>query len=273
VVALFRGSKRRASNNVLVSKSFILPTIRLQSAHVETTNALHSELSQRISLAPQFYRRAPIVLDAEEVTNKISMEHLRELYQQLIRLDLQPVGITNLGPSLQKEAQEIGIPIITVPKGQNRDLVEPTTGKQKTVAKSKTKKASLPETPAAQEAPLQKGERKEVLCTVRSGQQVYARGPNAQLIILGNVSSGAEVLSDGDIHIHGILHGRALAGISGDENARIYTKSMQAELVAIGGLYTSGDALPDPVKEAKAQPCMVFVSEDKKLSFALSSQF
>ena len=79
------------------------------------------------------------------------------------------------------------------------------------------------------------------------------------------------MISDGDIHIYGTLLGRALAGINGDEDSRIYVKSMQAELVAIGGLFTSGDALPDPV-EMSNLPCMVFVS-DKKLSFAIASAF
>jgi septum formation inhibitor MinC len=37
------------------------------------------------------------------------------------------------------------------------------------------------------------GEKIEVFGTVRSGQQVYARGYKALLIIMGNVSSGAEV--------------------------------------------------------------------------------
>ena len=46
---------------------------------------------------------------------------------------------------------------------------------------------------------------------------------------------------------------------------------MQAELVAIGSLFTAGDALPDPV-ELSTLPCMAFVS-NKKLSFAIASQF
>lgn len=74
---------------------------------------------------------------------------------------------------------------------------------------------------------------------VRSGQQIYH--PGKDLIIQAPVSQGAEVLSDGDLHIYGPLRGRALAGIKGDRQARIYCDSFEAELVSIAGCYTTSD--------------------------------
>lgn len=70
---------------------------------------------------------------------------------------------------------------------------------------------------------------------VRTGQQIYAE--QADLIVLGTVSAGAEVIADGNIHIYAPLFGRALAGAAGDEKARIFVQSMQAELVSIAGIY------------------------------------
>lgn len=70
---------------------------------------------------------------------------------------------------------------------------------------------------------------------VRTGQQVYAE--QADLIVLGIVSPGAEVIADGNIHIYAPLRGRAIAGASGDTKARIFVQSMQAELVSIAGVY------------------------------------
>lgn len=70
---------------------------------------------------------------------------------------------------------------------------------------------------------------------VRTGQQIYAE--QADLIVLGSVSPGAEVIADGNIHIYAALRGKALAGASGDEKARIFVHSMQAELVSIAGIY------------------------------------
>ena len=87
---------------------------------------------------------------------------------------------------------------------------------------------------------------------VRSGQQLYARGTD--LIIRAPVSAGAEVLADGSIHIYGPLRGRALAGCRGDETARIFCQSLEAELVAVAGNYLVAD---DIAPEHRAQPSMV----------------
>ena len=70
---------------------------------------------------------------------------------------------------------------------------------------------------------------------VRTGQQVYAK--NADLIVMGMVNEGAEVIADGNIHVYAPLRGRALAGESGDKTARIFAQSMQAELVSVAGIY------------------------------------
>ncbi|HWV63796.1 MAG TPA: septum site-determining protein MinC [Oxalicibacterium sp.] len=70
---------------------------------------------------------------------------------------------------------------------------------------------------------------------VRAGQRIYARG--ADLIVTAAVNNGAEVIADGSIHIYAPLRGRALAGANGDTDARIFTLSMEAELVSIAGMY------------------------------------
>ncbi len=70
---------------------------------------------------------------------------------------------------------------------------------------------------------------------VRGGQRIYARG--ADLIITAAVNHGAEVIADGSIHIYGALRGRALAGATGNSEARIFAAAMQPELVSIAGIY------------------------------------
>ena len=62
--------------------------------------------------------------------------------------------------------------------------------------------------------------------------------------MLASVSTGAEVLADGHIHIYGSLRGRALAGVQGNENARIFCHDLQADLVAVAGFYIISDDLP-----------------------------
>jgi septum site-determining protein MinC len=74
---------------------------------------------------------------------------------------------------------------------------------------------------------------------VRAGQRIYARG--CDLIVTAAVNNGAEVIADGSIHIYAALHGRALAGASGDPSARIFALSMAPELVSIAGVYRTFD--------------------------------
>ena len=76
---------------------------------------------------------------------------------------------------------------------------------------------------------------------VRSGQQVYA--PGGDLIVLAPVSAGSELLADGHIHVYGPLRGRALAGVRGDTNARIFCQSLEAELVSVAGQYKVAEDL------------------------------
>ena len=70
---------------------------------------------------------------------------------------------------------------------------------------------------------------------LRSGQRVYAR--HTDLIVIGMVSQGAEVIADGNIHVYGPLRGKAIAGARGDTAARIFTTELDAELLAIAGVY------------------------------------
>lgn len=87
---------------------------------------------------------------------------------------------------------------------------------------------------------------------VRAGQRIYARG--ADLIITAAVNNGAEVIADGSIHIYAPLRGRALAGASGNTEARIFTLSMEAELVSIAGMYrTFEDGFPPDRKQQATQ--------------------
>jgi septum site-determining protein MinC len=74
---------------------------------------------------------------------------------------------------------------------------------------------------------------------VRAGQSIYAKGRD--LIVTAVVNNGAEIIADGHIHVYAALKGRALAGASGNTDARIFALSMEAELVSIAGVYRTFD--------------------------------
>ena len=74
---------------------------------------------------------------------------------------------------------------------------------------------------------------------LRSGQQVYARG--GDVIVTAVVSDGAEVIADGNVHVYAPLRGKAIAGARGNTDARIFTTCLEAQLVAIAGIYRTAE--------------------------------
>jgi septum site-determining protein MinC len=90
-----------------------------------------------------------------------------------------------------------------------------------------------------------------VSAPIRSGQQIYAE--QRDLTILATVGAGAEVISDGSIHIYGALRGRALAGARDNEKARIFCREFHAELVAIAGHYKVMEDIPADLRGKAVQ--------------------
>ena len=101
---------------------------------------------------------------------------------------------------------------------------------------------------------------------VRTGQQVYAE--NADLIVTGTVSEGAELIADGNIHIYASMRGRALAGAKGRRDARIFIHSMQAELVSIAGIYRNFEQqLPEHLYR---KPVQIHLQDDRLVIAAIA---
>jgi septum site-determining protein MinC len=86
---------------------------------------------------------------------------------------------------------------------------------------------------------------------VRSGQTViFVEG---DVTVLGSVSSGAEIVAGGSIHVYGTLRGRAMAGVNGNSSARIYCQKIEAELIAIDGYYQTAEELDADLRSKPAQ--------------------
>ncbi|HEY4074708.1 MAG TPA: septum site-determining protein MinC [Herbaspirillum sp.] len=98
-------------------------------------------------------------------------------------------------------------------------------------AKPAPRAAPAPASPAPQAA----AQTMIIDTPVRAGTRIYARG--ADLVVMAAVNNGAEIIADGSIHVYAPLRGRALAGASGNADARIFTTSMEAELISIAGVY------------------------------------
>jgi septum site-determining protein MinC len=78
--------------------------------------------------------------------------------------------------------------------------------------------------------------------------------------VLAPVNAGAELIADGNIHVYGALRGRALAGAHGNEEARIFCKSLEAELVAIAGCYLRSDEIPE---NRRGRPAQIYLDKER----------
>ena len=98
---------------------------------------------------------------------------------------------------------------------------------------------------------------------VRSGQMIFC--PDGDITVLGSVASGAEIAAGGSIHIYGSLRGRALAGW-GNKNGRIFCQSLDAELLAIDGLYKTADEIDSALR---GRPVQAWTTGEKLVIEAL----
>ncbi len=86
---------------------------------------------------------------------------------------------------------------------------------------------------------------------VRSGQSIsHLEG---DVTVIGSVSSGAEVIAGGSVHIYGTLRGRVMAGAHGEMRSRIFCRRLEAELLAVGGVYITADEIDASVRSQAVQ--------------------
>src|SRR5262249_54868513 len=86
---------------------------------------------------------------------------------------------------------------------------------------------------------------------IRSGQSVIF--PYGDVTVLGAVSSGAEVVAGGSIHVYGALRGRAMAGSVGNARARIFCSRNEAELISIDGYYRTAEEMDARLRSRPVQ--------------------
>lgn len=194
------------------------------------------ELKQRLELAPGLFQNFPLALHIELPTDSQS---LASLVQQLQQLQLAPVAITQQSMNAVQLANDCNLGVIALDK--------PTRPAEPAPAAAPQPAAS----PAAQT--------KVIKQPIRSGQQVVSDG---DLIVLGQVSAGAEIIAKGHIHVYGPLRGRAYAGAYGDESAHIFCRRLDAELVAIAGVFVVSDELANQHRNQAVQIHL----QDEKLS-------
>ncbi len=223
------------------------PRIDLKSAQVATL-----QLSLRTRSAPELatqlqaawgglagaFDGEPLSLDVSELPAADVPCDWPALLQVLRGWSLVPVALTGAGALDAADRQAAQSAGLAIAEGSAAAPVA----------------AATPSPPAIAPAAAPVPERYTVVLDrpLRSGQQFYAR--DADLVVLGLVSHGAEVIADGHIHVYGALRGRAIAGAKGRTDARIFAQSLEAELLAVAGTFrTSEKPLPPEVLAKPAQ--------------------
>lgn len=205
---------------------------------------IRQQLMEKVEQAPQFFEQAPLIIDFSRISVPANESQVRELIDLLNELRFSPIGWR--ATTEQKEALMALVPLPYLPPSKGRGVPSAPAEKSPDVVVKTVVEERLVSQPT-----------KLITRPIRSGQQVYSEG---DLIVMAQVSAGAEVLAAGNIHVYGALRGRALAGVKGDESARIFCKSMEAELVSIAGQFMLSDALQNIVWKEAAQ---VLLSEEQ----------
>jgi len=232
-------------------KSATLYAIRVV-LHSADLARLSAALDQRMADAGSFFENEPVVIDASRVDDPIDWP---ALLAALRGHNLPPIGVVAEGANLQG-AQAAGLapvelstpvarPAPAVETAPPSDLATPVPAAALETAPPAREPAPEPaaapaqaESPAPADAPAAPPAPATALVItkpLRSGQRVYAR--HSDLVVIGMVSQGAEVIADGNVHVYGPLRGKAMAGARGDASARIFTTQLDAELLAVAGVY------------------------------------
>jgi septum site-determining protein MinC len=202
-----------------------LPVAHLESVDLEL---IERELSAKVTQASELFRDAPVIVDLKDVEQQAL--DVAALVEVMRRHGVVPIAVRGGSGVQQQAARALGMGILQGRPARARSSPSP-----------------------AAEAPPPLAQERLFTQPVRSGQRVFVA--NGDLVVVGQVNTGAEVLAAGNIHVYGPLRGRAMAGVSGDVSARILTTCLAAQLVAIAGVYRAleDEDLPAEVREKPAQ--------------------
>jgi len=214
-------------------KSATLPLIAV-ILKTSDLDVLAEALDAQLADSPDFFEQEPVVIDLsllqeEQGEGELDFAALRGL---LARHQTQPIAVRGGNTEQNAAARAAGLSVAAMPAAPAPRAPAPP--------------AEAPASEAPQivrEVPVPANGTLVIDKPLRSGQQVYARG--GDVIVTALVSFGAEVIADGNVHVYAPLRGKAIAGARGDTSARIFTTCMEAQLVAIAGIYRTAEvALP-----------------------------
>ncbi|MDY7117115.1 septum site-determining protein MinC [Halomonas sp. SSL-5] len=204
-------------------KGGMLPMTVMELASADPEQ-IRDQLAGKLSQSPAFFQHTPVVLSVEKLDEPhLALERICAVCRGH---KLLPVAVRGGADPVKQSAWALGLGWFPPQEsGRARPL--------ESVAPGEASAADEPVDLAA--APGMTHGGRIFRGTVRSGQQVTS--PEGDLVVVGAVNAGAEVLAAGSVHVYGALRGRALAGIHGDPQASIFCRELHAELLSVAGNY------------------------------------
>lgn len=215
---------------------------------------LHEWLMRLDDLAARsagFFLGRPVVVDVTDLD--IDKAQLAELIVGLGQRGVSIMGIEGARPSMLSP----GMPPILKGGRPVADFEPPSTDTGAAPAAQSSKPAI-----AEARAPVQSIVIQE---PIRSGQSVIF--PEGDVTVVGSVASGAEIIAGGSVHIYGALRGRVMAGSVGNTAARIFCRKLEAELLAIDGIYQMAE---DMAPDLRGQPVQLWLEGDVIMAETIS---
>jgi septum site-determining protein MinC len=219
----------------------MLSVLRLLDSETEH---IAGELDAKVKQAPDFFRNMPVIIDLQVLAERNELPVFSVLITVLRNYGLVPVGVRNGNTMQNNAASQAGMALL--PEHHTAPQIPLNTEVKADQISPAAASSRVLEPPYEQSR-----KSRMVLRPVRSGQQIYV--PEGDLIVVAPVGAGSELLADGCIHVYGPLRGRALAGVNGDETARIFCQKLEAELVAIAGHYQINEDMAPEWKKKSVQ--------------------
>ncbi len=203
-------------------------------------DVLYTEIEQRFGATQSFFANEGVVIDVRALDANASIS-LPALVALLKQRHMCPIGVVAEDAQLAW-VKSSGLPVLDAQesRGKRRDVPVAKTARAVTQTKSSVSAAVIERAPASlARMPAPSAQPMILDKPLRSGQQIYAPG---DLIVLAPVNCGAEIMAQGNLYIYAPLRGRALAGVPGNTQARIFCSCLEAELVSIAGIYGTAEA-------------------------------
>ncbi|QFQ32155.1 septum site-determining protein MinC [Buchnera aphidicola] len=212
--------------------NFTLLVLYLKSDNIDL---IDKSLYKKTQEYPQFFKNAPIILNISHLS--LNQKNWRKIQEVIISHSFFIVGVTGCKDNyLKKIIVNSGLPVLL--EGKKLENIENNIN-QKISFFYKTHNIEN----VINKDIKKKIEKTHIINTpVRSGQKIYAK--YSDLIVTNNVSAGAELVADGNIHVYGSVRGRVLAGANGDITSNIFCTALFAELLSISGEYWLSDQIP-----------------------------